>query len=98
MRTTRATQLFHIFASATLCILFVQSSPTSSSTSIRTPVRPVTRAELLAVLPRRQQLFAAVGGIGADLTDIHETVLDERHTLVRAAWQMRFDSEHEDAE
>jgi hypothetical protein len=58
----------------------------------------VTRAELLAVLPRRQQLFAAVGGIGADLTDIRETVLDERHTLVRTAWQMRFDSEHEDAE
>ena len=61
-------------------------------------VASATREQLLSVLPRRQQLFAAIGGTGADLTKIAETVLDEQHTLVRTSWQLRFDAEHQNSE
>jgi|SRR5215831_2104122 len=61
-------------------------------------VSVVTREQLLVVLPRRQQLLAAISGIGANLTDFDEKVLDERHTLARTSWQVRFDAEHEDGE
>jgi len=61
-------------------------------------VSSVTRNQLLAVLPGRQQLFAAIGGIGADLTGVNETVRDERHTLVCTTWQVCFGTEHFDAD
>jgi len=44
---------------------------------------------LLAVLPRRKQLFQAIGSDGLELADISETPLDDLHTLVRTSWRLR---------
>jgi hypothetical protein len=44
---------------------------------------------LLAALPRRRQLFEAVGSDGLELADISETPLDDLHTLVRTSWNLR---------
>ena len=44
---------------------------------------------LLAALPRRKQLFQAIGGDGLELADISEIPLDEVHTLVRTSWRLR---------
>ena len=48
---------------------------------------------LLAVLPRRRQLFNAIGCDGLELADISEIPLDDLHTLVRTSWNLRM---HED--
>jgi hypothetical protein len=44
---------------------------------------------LLAALPRRKQLFEAIGSDGLELADISEMPLDDLHTLVRTSWQLR---------
>jgi hypothetical protein len=44
---------------------------------------------LLAALPRRQQLFEAIGSDGLELADISELPLDDLHTLVRTSWNLR---------
>jgi hypothetical protein len=44
---------------------------------------------LLAALPRRKQLFEAIGSDGLALADITETPLDDLHTLVRTSWRLR---------
>ena len=44
---------------------------------------------LLAALPRRKQLFQAIGSDGLELADISETPLDDLHTLVRTSWRLR---------
>ena len=44
---------------------------------------------LLAALPRRRQLFEAIGSDGLELADISEMPLDDRHTLVRTSWRLR---------
>jgi hypothetical protein len=44
---------------------------------------------LLAVLPRRKQLFEAIGSDGLELADINEMPLDDLHTLVRTSWNLR---------
>lgn len=44
---------------------------------------------LLAALPRRKQLFEAIGSDGLELADISEMPLDDRHTLVRTSWHLR---------
>jgi hypothetical protein len=44
---------------------------------------------LLAALPRRKQLFRAIGSDGLELADISETPLDDLHTLVRTSWRVR---------
>jgi len=44
---------------------------------------------LLAVLPRRRQLFEAIGSDGLELADISEMPLDDLHTLVRTSWRLR---------
>lgn len=48
---------------------------------------------LLAALPRRKQLFEAIGSDGLDLTDISEMPLDDLHTLVRTSWNLRMRNE-----
>lgn len=48
---------------------------------------------LLAFLPRRRQLFEAIGCDGLALADISEIPLDDLHTLVRTSWKLRM---HED--
>ena len=44
---------------------------------------------LLAVLPRRKQLFEAIGSDGLELADITELPLDDLHTLVRTSWRLQ---------
>jgi hypothetical protein len=44
---------------------------------------------LLAALPRRRQLFEAIGSDGLELADISELPLDDVHTLVRTSWNLR---------
>jgi hypothetical protein len=44
---------------------------------------------LLAALPRRRQLFQAIGSDGLELADISEMPLDDLHTLVRTSWRLR---------
>src|SRR6516164_9072480 len=44
---------------------------------------------LLAVLPRRRQLFEAIGSDGLELADISEMPLDDLHTLVRTSWRLQ---------
>jgi hypothetical protein len=44
---------------------------------------------LLAALPRRKQLFEAIGSDGLELADIGELPLDDLHTLVRTSWNLR---------
>jgi len=49
----------------------------------------VSPQALLAALPRRRQLFEAIGSDGLELADISEMPLDEVHTLVRTSWRLR---------
>ena len=49
----------------------------------------VSQQALLAALPRRKQLFEAIGSDGLELADISEMPLDDLHTLVRTSWRLR---------
>jgi len=53
----------------------------------------VSPQALLAALPRRKQLFEAIGSDGLELADISEMPLDDLHTLVRTSWNLRMRSE-----
>ncbi|MFF5229649.1 hypothetical protein [Dactylosporangium sp. NPDC000521] len=48
--------------------------------------RPVSRADFLAILPRRAQMFAAAGYGPAELTTTDQQRLDEHYLLVRTDW------------
>jgi hypothetical protein len=48
---------------------------------------------LLAALPRRKQLFEAIGSDGLELAEISEMPLDDLHTLVRTSWNLRMRDE-----
>jgi ketosteroid isomerase-like protein len=48
---------------------------------------------LLAALPRRKQLFEAIGSDGLELAEISEMPLDDLHTLVRTSWNLRMHEE-----
>ena len=49
----------------------------------------VSPQALLAALPRRKQLFEAIGSDGLELADITELPLDDLHTLVRTSWRLQ---------
>jgi hypothetical protein len=53
----------------------------------------VSPQALLAALPRRRQLFEAIGSDGLELADITEMPLDDLHTLVRTSWRLRMPSQ-----
>jgi hypothetical protein len=53
----------------------------------------VSPQALLAALPRRRQLFEAIGSDGLELADISEMPLDDLHTLVRTSWRLRMRSQ-----
>jgi hypothetical protein len=53
----------------------------------------VSPRALLAALPRRRQLFEAIGSDGLELADISEMPLDDLHTLVRTSWNLRMRKE-----
>jgi len=48
---------------------------------------------LLAALPRRKQLFEAIGSDGLELADLSEMPLDDLHVLVRTSWNLRMREE-----
>ena len=54
-----------------------------------TSATAVSPQALLAALPRRRQLFEAIGSDGLELADISEMPLDALHTLVRTSWRLR---------
>jgi hypothetical protein len=53
----------------------------------------VSPQALLAALPRRKQLFTAIGCDGLELADISEMPLDNLHTLVWTTWNLRMRDE-----
>jgi hypothetical protein len=59
---------------------------------------PVPREALIQALAGRAQLFGSIGVEGLELTELSETPLDERHTLVATTWTARFSPEVQDAE
>ena len=67
------------------CGVFLSLDPNSATA--------VSAQALLAALPRRKQLFEAIGSDGLELADISETPLDDRHTLVRTSWRLRMRDE-----
>ena len=64
------------------CDVFLNLDPVSAA--------PVPREAMLNALPMRAKLFGAIGAQGADLLELTETRLDERHVLVETSWQTRF--------
>jgi len=69
-------------ALATLFSSVFMSLDANSATS-------VSPQALLAALPRRKQLFEAIGSDGLELADINEMPLDDLHTLVQTSWRLR---------
>jgi len=67
------------------CGVFLSLDPNSATA--------VSPQALLAVLPRRKQLFEAIGSDGLELADISEMPLDDLHTLVRTSWRLRMRDE-----
>ena len=63
------------------CGVFLSLDPNSATAA--------SPQALLAVLPRRRQLFEAIGSDGLELADISEMPLDDLHTLVRTSWRLR---------
>ena len=63
------------------CAVFMSLDASSATT--------LTPQELLAALPRRKQLFEAIGSDGLELAEISELPLDDLHTLVRTSWKLR---------
>jgi ketosteroid isomerase-like protein len=51
-------------------------------------VTALARDDMLVALPRRRALFDSIGAAKAELADVDELRLDERHTLVRTSWTM----------
>lgn len=67
------------------CAVFMSLDASSATT--------LSPQALLAALPRRKQLFEAVGSDGLELADISELPLDDLHTLVRTSWNLRMHEE-----
>ena len=67
------------------CGVFLSLDPNSATA--------VSPQALLAALPRRKQLFEAIGSDGLELADISEMPLDDLHTLVRTSWRLRMRDE-----
>jgi hypothetical protein len=67
------------------CAVFMTLDASSAAT--------LSPQALLAVLPRRKQLFETIGSDGLELADISEMPLDGLHTLVRTSWNLRMRNE-----
>lgn len=55
-----------------------------------TGVRVVQASEFRAALPKRKQLFAAIGSTGTRLVSVEQTPLDDRYVMVKATWRWEF--------
>jgi hypothetical protein len=67
------------------CAVFLSLDASSATT--------LSPQALLAALPRRKQMFEAIGSDGLELADISELPLDDLHTLVRTSWNLRMRNE-----
>ena len=56
-------------------------------------VQAVKRDDFLKVVPKRGAFFRAAGLVASDIRRLEEMRLDERHTLVQARWDLRFETE-----
>src|SRR6185295_20418748 len=56
-------------------------------------VQAVKRDDFLKVVPKRGAFFRAAGLVGSEIRRLEEMRLDERHTLVQARWDLRFETE-----
>jgi hypothetical protein len=54
--------------------------------------RVVGKQQLLAALPKRQELFKARGHKSTKIVSLDETALDDRHVMVRVHFSMLFES------
>lgn len=53
-------------------------------------VSVVTREQLRAALPMRAQMFKSIGATGTRLREMYPQMLDDRHVLARARWDVVF--------
>jgi hypothetical protein len=85
-RYERASEDLNSQALASLfCAVFMSLDASTATT--------LSPEALLAVLPRRKQLFEAIGSDGLELAAISELPLDDLHTLVRTSWNVRMRNE-----
>ena len=56
-------------------------------------VQAVKRDDFLKVIPKRGAFFRAAGLVSTEVKRLEETRLDEKHTMVRAHWSLRFAKE-----
>jgi hypothetical protein len=55
-----------------------------------TGVRVVQAGEFRAALPKRKQLFSAIGCTSTKLTSVEETPLDDRYVMAKTVWRWEF--------
>ena len=55
----------------------------------------VRAGDLQQAIPKRKDLFKTLGCTSTRLATLHETVLDDRYSLVRAEWQWHFERSSE---
>jgi hypothetical protein len=55
-----------------------------------TGVKVVKASEFRAALPKRKQLFSAIGCTSTKLQSVEETPLDDRYVLAKAIWRWEF--------
>lgn len=53
----------------------------------------VTRDQLRAALPMREQLFRSIGVVGTQLATLSPQWLDDQHVIVSTTWDVAFDEE-----
>ena len=55
-----------------------------------TGVRVVQASEFRAALPKRKQLFSAIGCTSTKLVSVEETPLDDRYVMAKTVWRWEF--------
>ena len=56
-------------------------------------VQAVKRDDFLKVVPKRAAFFRAIGLVASEVRRLEEIRLDEKHTMVRAYWSLRFEQD-----
>ncbi len=58
-------------------------------------VQAVKRDDFLKVVPKRGAFFRAAGLVASEIIRLEEMYLDEKHTMVKAYWSLRFEKDPE---
>jgi hypothetical protein len=56
-------------------------------------VQSIKKKDFLRVIPKRKGFFTSVGLKTTKLASLEETRLDERYSLIKACWTMRFEKD-----